>query len=144
MIVVAMKQERKLVDFSKDNKFIITGVGINVIKALMPLDRDTPIHNIGYAGSNCLPIGTKVNIGMVQMYHPNVDYKETIYNLSGDIPCYTSSDFVTKTDIKEPCVFDMELAYILAMGFTNVTAEKIVSDNLSVKEFENYDKTRGD
>ena len=144
MIVVAMKQERKLVDFSKDNKFIITGVGINVIKALMPLDRDTPIHNIGYAGSNCLPIGTKVNIGMVQMYHPNVDYKETIYNLSGDIPCYTSSDFVTKTDIKEPCVFDMERAYILAMGFTNVTAEKIVSDNLSVKEFENYDKTRGD
>lgn len=144
MIVVAMEQEKNIADLSKDNRIIVTGVGINVIKALMPLNRDTPIHNIGYAGSNCIPIGTKVNIGMVRMYHPNVTFEEPTYNLGGDIPCYTSSDFVTKTDIKEPCVFDMELAYILAMGFTNVTAEKIVSDNLSVKEFENYDKARGD
>ena len=41
-----------------------------------------------------------------------------------------------KTNIKEPCVFDMELAYILALGFKRVESIKIVSDNLSLKQYE--------
>ena len=50
-------------------------------------------------------------------------------------PCYTSNDFVTSTTIKEDCVFDMELAYIAAMGFQHLHALKIVSDNLSLHTY---------
>lgn len=137
MVVVAMPEEKKLADLSKDNTILVTGVGgINIIKALRDIDRNTHIHNVGYAGSNSIPKGTRVRIGRVQMYHPNVEYAEPWFGLDGDVPCYTSCDFVLSTEIKEPCVFDMELAYILALGFTNVTAEKIISDNLNEEEFE--------
>lgn len=43
---------------------------------------------------------------------------------------------------KENNVFDMELAFIMAMGFKNVKSEKIVSDNLNLKEFEKYGKAK--
>lgn len=133
--MIALEAEKKLID--EDGECIITGIGaLNVINALSKIDRSTPIINIGYAGSNSIPAGNKVEVGKVRLYHPNVEYIEPEYTLSGKIPCFTFCDFVTETDIKEPCVFDMELAYILAMGFENVTSIKIVSDNLNVEEFE--------
>ena len=49
--------------------------------------------------------------------------------------CYTSTDFVTKTNIKESCVFDMELAFICAM-FDKVKAIKVISDNLDLHTYE--------
>lgn len=135
MFVIAMPSEIDLIDKNKD--YIITGVGaLNVIKSLINVDRSTHITNVGYAGSNNIPVGTKVNVGKVKLYHPNVNYEEQDFQLCGNIPCYTSNDFVLSTEIKEPCVFDMELAYILALGFKDVTSIKIVSDNLSLKEFE--------
>ena len=60
------------------------------------------------------------------------------WEFNGNYTCYTSADFVTHTDIKEPCVFDMELAFILALGYRNIQAIKVVSDNLDKKQ---YDKT---
>ena len=33
------------------------------------------------------------------------------------------------------CVFDMELAYIAALGFENLCSIKIVSDNLSLHTY---------
>lgn len=136
MIVVAMPEEITLID-KINEPIIVTGVGaINVIKSLINIDRSTPILNIGYAGSNTISIGKRVLIGKVDLYHPNVQYAEHGFHLSGNIHCYTSSDFVTETKIEEPCVFDMELAYILAMGFTNVSSIKVVSDNLSKDEFD--------
>lgn len=132
LTVVAMESERQFAH----GDCIVTGAGaLNVINALKDVDKDEPIFNIGYAGSNVIPVGTRVKIGAVKLYHPNVSIDEPEYVLDGDIPCYTSNDFVLNTEIKEPCVFDMELAYILAMGFKKVTAEKIISDNLSLKEF---------
>lgn len=140
MIVVAMAEETKLLDISKE-PVLITGIGaLNVINALQGLDRNTPIINIGYAGSNKLPIGTRVLVGEVKLYHPNAEYPENVKCLSGNTPCYTSCDFVTSTDIEEPCVFDMELAFILALGFKDVTAVKVVSDNLSVEQFDEHVK----
>ena len=137
MIVVAMPEELELVNGTVEHPVIVTGIGgLNVIEALQNLPREIPIYNVGYAGSNCIPKGTRCKIGAVRSYHPEATFEESSFVLSGDTPCYTSSDFVTWTDIKEPCVFDMELAYILALGFTNVYAEKIVSDNLSVGEYE--------
>ena len=131
--VVAMLEEKKLVN---GDVYVMGVGGINVIKSLSSIDRNTPILNIGYAGSNILAKGTIVHVGKVSHYHPNIIYEEPSFELGGNVHCYTSDSFVTKTDIKEPCVFDMELAYILALGFKNVTAIKIVSDNLCESEFE--------
>jgi hypothetical protein len=67
-----------------------------------------------------------------------VIYNEPEYTLDKEstIKCFTSNDFVLETKIEKPCVFDMELAYILALGFKRVESIKIVSDNLSLKEYE--------
>lgn len=137
MIVIAMPDELRLVQGHEDEIIACTGVGaLNVIEALRGIPKDTPIYNVGYAGSNCIPKGTRCRIGTVRMHHPTAEFIDRVYQLPGDTACFTSCDFVTHTAIQEPCVFDMELAYILALGFTNVTAEKIVSDNLSMEEFE--------
>lgn len=150
MIVIAEKQELKLVkQLGYENEpVIITGVGaINVINALKDLPKDTEIINIGYAGSLYFPIGTVVQISDVNTYHEIANFKEyhkvlninikEKYNYVGK--CYTSTDFVLKTNTKEPCVFDMELAYIASM-FKNVRAIKVISDKLSYVEF----KKKGD
>lgn len=54
--------------------------------------------------------------------------------------CYTNSDFVLQSDYKD-CVFDMELAYIAALGFERVSALKVVSDNLSLHTY--HQQTQG-
>ena len=133
--VIAMEEERDLVDGAAS--VIVTGIGaVNVMAALDGLDRSTPLLNVGYAGSRTVPVGERVRIGKVALHHPNADYDERTFDLGGDVPCYTSSDFVVESVCKESCVYDMELAYILAMGFTDVIAEKVVSDNLSMAQFE--------
>lgn len=138
LIVVATDEEYKLAKKRfKGQKIIKTGVGgINVIETLKQTDKNQKITNFGYVGSNVIPIGTEVMVGECKLYHPNVKYKEPTYKLDGDITCYTSNDFVLNTNIKEPIVFDMELAYILALGFKKVESIKIVSDNLSLKQYE--------
>lgn len=138
MIVVATEAEFKEAQKRwADENIVRTGVGgLNVVRKLQWYNRDTPIINFGYVGSNLLPIGETVEIGECKLYHPNVEYQEPIYNLGGGTKCYTSNDFVLDTDINEAVVFDMEFAYILAMGFQNVKSIKIVSDNLSIKEYE--------
>lgn len=137
MIVVATEEEyRRFKTYGQE--IIKTGVGYgNVIKALSNIPRDTPILNIGYAGSNSIPVGKECIISECRHYHPTVEYEEETYKLNGEYVCYTSDDFVTHTDIKEPVLFDMELYAILSMGFTDVTAVKIVSDSLSLEEYEN-------
>lgn len=138
MIIVATDEEYKLARKRFKNDYILkTGVGaINVLKKLKNADKGIKITNFGYVGSNVIPIGTEIKVGRCKLYHPNVVYQEPSYKLNGNVMCYTSNDFVLQTDIKEPCVFDMELAYILALGFKNVESIKIVSDNLSLKQYE--------
>ncbi len=141
MIVIATKDELKLAEqYNVNNEeIVITGVGgLNVIEKLINVDKSTNILNIGYVGSNNIPKGTMVKINNSKLYHPNVTYDEPIYKLNnGDTLCLTSNDFVLNTDIKDSVVFDMELAYIMALGFKNVSSIKIVSDNLSYDEYEN-------
>lgn len=138
MIIVATDEEYKLAKKRfKWQEIVKTGVGgINILNTLKEADKWQKIINFGYVGSNVIPIGTEVRIGECRLYHPNVEYEEPIYKLDGDITCYTSNDFVLETNIKEPVVFDMELAYILALGFKNVESIKIVSDNLSLSQYE--------
>lgn len=134
LTVIATENELCLLENKAD--VLITGVGaLNVISALKDVPRETPLYNIGYAGSNTLEIGHEVLIGKVFHYHPNVTFSEPCFELQGDVTCYTNNDFVLETAIDEPCVFDMELAYILAMGFKDVIARKVVSDNLSLERY---------
>ena len=143
LVVIAEKEELKLVEELGYSEFpvLITGVGgLNVVNALKHLSKDTEILNIGYCGSNNLEIGSKVMIRFVRTHHNVADFKEVPLSCITDggikrVDCYTSTDFVINTTIKEDCVFDMELAFICSM-FDNVRSIKVVSDNLNKKDYE--------
>lgn len=120
---------------------LYTGVGaINVIRALQDLPRETEIFNIGYAGSANFDIGTWVQVTEARLNHPNVTYAEPEQNLSvvsdqlSAAVCYTNTDFVLQSNYKD-CVFDMELAFIAALGFAQLHSIKYVSDNLSLHAY---------
>ena len=138
VIVVAADLEYNQIKPLTNIKIIKTGIGYtNIIKALKNLNKQTPIINIGYAGSNTIPRGEVVKVKNCYTYHPNAgEFKEDVYKLNGNVNCYTSGDFVLETKIKEPVVFDMELASICALGFKNVESYKVVSDTLNMKQFE--------
>lgn len=127
---------------------IVTGVGaINVMRTLMELPRDAKIINIGYAGSANYAIGSIVSVVESRLNHPCVTYPEPTLELL-PVPdeylqhpqdciqsvCYSNTDFVLQSDYQD-CVFDMELAYIAAMGFAHVCSLKVVSDNLSLHAY---------
>lgn len=137
LIVVATKEEYEVAKKRyKGEDIIKTGVGFgNVYNALSKIDRNTKILNFGYAGSNSIPIGTTCRVGISENYHPNVKFKEKRYKLKGEYRCLTNNDFVLTTDIKEPVLFDMELYAIMSMGFKKVESIKIVSDNLSINQY---------
>lgn len=140
MIVVATDEEYKLAKKRFKRHLIIkTGVGgINVIRKLKRLPKWLKITNFGYVGSNVLPIGTEVRVGYSQHYH-KTDYftpAKALGKKTDTMWCYTSDEFVEEYKYKDPVVFDMELAYILALGFKRVESIKIVSDNLSLQQYE--------
>lgn len=117
---------------------IVTGVGAtNVINALKDLPRDSDILNVGYCGSNRFPVGSAVWIGETRLFHPNVNFQEITFELGPhDTICLTSGDFVLDgSDLPTKSVVDMELAHIAAFGFAHLSSLKIVSDNLSVKQY---------
>ena len=136
IIVVASNTEYEQIKPLTNLKIIKTGIGTtNVIESLKNLNKNTSLVNIGYAGSNILPRGEVVKVRNCYTYHPVAgDFSEKTYNLNGKTDCYTSGDFVTHTDIKEPVVFDMELASICALGFKNIESYKVVSDTLNLNE----------
>lgn len=148
-ILIAEEGERELVAKylpGCDCPIIITGVGaINIIRALRDVPRDAEVINIGYAGSANFDIGTLVEVTESRLNHPNVTYPEAVLKLDsmddGLYPiadrkaiCYSNCDFVLQSDYKD-CVFDMELAFIAAQGFTRCKALKLVSDNLSLHAY---------
>jgi nucleoside phosphorylase len=127
---------------------VVTGVGaINVLKTLADLPRNAQIINIGYAGSANYEIGSVVCVTEAKLNHPCVSYPEPRLLLK-KVPeaylqspseclssvCYSNTDFVLQSEYRD-CVFDMELAYIAAMGFEHLVSLKIVSDNLSLHTY---------
>ena len=150
-IIMAEEGERVLLDKAQqtlgldlsDTELIFTGVGaINIIRSLQHLDREAELINIGYAGSANFDLGTWVEVTEVRLNHPNVTYPEPELHLpitNHQLPitksvCYTNTDFVLASDYKD-CVFDMELAYIAALGFKHLHSLKLVSDNLSLHAY---------
>ena len=151
-IIIAEEGEHFLIDKAReelgldlgDAEVIYTGVGaINCIRSLQHLDRDAELYNIGFAGSANYDLGTWVEVTEVRLNHPNVTYVEPALKLSS-LPlqpstvkkavCYSNCDFVLQSDYKD-CVFDMELAFIASLGFTNLHSLKNVSDNLSLHAY---------
>ena len=146
----------------RDVTLLYTGVGaINIIRSLQGLDRDAELYNIGYAGSANFDLGTWVEVTEVRLNHPNVTYEEPRLELDNGqwtmdngqwtmdnrqntkvkhAICYSNCDFVLASDYKD-CVFDMELAFIAALGFKHLHSFKYVSDNLSLHAY--HDLTHG-
>lgn len=156
-IIMAEEGERALLEQARealgldlsDAQLMYTGVGAtNIIRSLQHLDREAELYNIGYAGSANFDLGTWVEVTEVRLYHPNVTYKEPELHLpitNHQLPitksvCYTNTDFVLASDYKD-CVFDMELAFIAALGFKHLHSFKYVSDNLSLHAY--HDLTHG-
>ena len=147
-IVIATESERKIInDFnhmlpSKISGVIVTGVGgLNVIEKLKKLKKNSRIINIGYVGSNHWEVGTLLIVKRTSLYHPNVRYESPIYELNtrgldDNVTCFTSNDFVLRTNIKSAVVFDMELAFICSLGFKEVLSFKKVSDKLDYKQYQ--------
>lgn len=151
-IILAEEGERSLIPEVEQSlgcslqewEVIITGVGaINVIRSLSPLDRDAELLNIGHAGSANFEIGTLVEVTEVRLNHPCVTYPEPALPLSPFASrlspltksvCYSNCDFVLQSDYRD-CVFDMELAFIAALGFRTLHSIKHVSDNLSLHTY---------
>ena len=155
---MAEEGERPLIDKAReelgldlrDAEVLFTGVGaINIIRSLQHLDRDAELYNIGYAGSANFDLGSWVEVTEVRLNHPNVTYAEPELKLSAisnphsvvkQAVCYSNCDFVLASDYKD-CVFDMELAFIAALGFKHLHSLKYVSDNLSLHTY--HEHTRG-
>lgn len=143
-----MQGEQWLMEDGSLWDIVVTGVGaINVMQTLKDLPRNAQIINIGYAGSANYEIGSAVCVKEAKLNHPCVNYPEPKLPLKLidsnylNAPekclvseCYSNTDFVLQSDYKD-CVFDMELAYIAAMGFKNLYSVKIVSDNLSLHDY---------
>ena len=86
-------------------------------------------------------LGTWVEVTEVRLNHPNVTYEEPQLTLCtrDDIRCtkavcYSNCDFVLASEYRD-CVFDMELAFIAALGFRHLHSLKYVSDNLSLHSY---------
>ena len=143
IILVAEEAEARMVQkYMPEVECVRTGVGAsNVIKTCCGIPAGTKVFNIGYAGSNSLPIGTVTAVSrtfrLMSDTYRFVDHNNPLCLGVEGFPCYTSNSFVTETDKEDPTLFDMELNYMAAFPFEFVGAIKIVSDNLSVGAFQN-------
>lgn len=139
-VLIAEETERPLAErFRPGEKIVVTGPGIiNAITAALQVPKNEPIANIGFCGSNKIPVGTYVIISKVETRHELADFVENPIelNTSGNdgFKCITSTDFVTESRIDEPVVYDMELAGIAAVR-PDVVAMKCVSDCLNIDEY---------
>jgi hypothetical protein len=140
IVAVATPSERKLIKrFLTDEDYdavVITGVGgTNVIRSLRSYPQDTHIINLGFAGSANIPKGSAVKVKQVSLYHKECDYEEPVMKIApAGVHCYTSCDFVGDKEAKNS-VFDMELAFIAALGFLKVESIKVISDSIDYAEY---------
>lgn len=148
IILVATEDELRLAKkHLGEYEIVKTGVGAgNVIRCCSQLlfrkgIENERIVNLGFCGSNSIPVGTVVKVSKTWRLMDNVvefeDWRNG-YELAaeGGVPCYTGNCFVLKTDIVEPCAFDMELNYIADFPLPLCGAVKIVSDNLCLDKYE--------
>lgn len=145
VILAAEEAEyKKCLEYFPEFECILMGVGAgNVIKTCSALPEGTKVINIGYAGSNDIPIGTVTVVSdsyrLVNGHYFFTDHANPLHISDKGLPCYTNNDFVTESDKTESSLFDMELNYIAAFAprLDLVLSIKVVSDNLSIDAFRN-------
>ena len=148
-IFVADAREAKEVKIPKElkNKVkkVITGYGeYYSIKTIIKLfeknvfKKGDKFFNVGFCGANTHNVGEVVIVGKSCREKPSNFAKDKTYTLDrkSKVKCYSSSDFVEKTNHKG--IFDMEL-YMLATIFPKIKAIKIVSDTLNLKQYKKVD-----
>lgn len=141
-------KELIITDISRNG---ITNSLINLLYKYKLNYKDYVMINIGMVGSNNLPIESIVGIDKSYGYHFDLTpFNDPLYHapfspfqmekIEGikQVNCYTSDEFVLKTDIKEDVVFDMELNSIVVFPFKKHYSIKIVSDSLSNCEYNNF------
>lgn len=160
IIIVAMQKEAdyiiKGLNLIKNNNYyenettilIVTGIGlVNVIQVLLEylknnkIDEGSKIINVGLAGSTKYKIGDIISVEKSIKYNKSNTIKENDFILNSifknkDV-CYTADDFIE--NIENIPLIDMELYYI-CLFFKNVISLKLVSDNLSLNQYNNFDK----
>ncbi len=150
IILTPMKEEYEIAQerFGLNHKIILLGVGPrNALNTLLELKLPRYADNImlfGYAGSKTLPVGTEVFVTESYIHqHYGANYEDPPCRLIRPkiegvpelgVPCYSSSDFVTESDIKESAIFDMELGFVTILH-PRVTCWRRVSDGLKLDEF---------
>lgn len=145
VILTATTEEYNLAKkYLSGYEVVCTGVGasnvIHVMCRLIETIPDAHFINVGYSGSNKLPVGTVSKISRTyRLVDDNVkfkDYRNGFFFQYEGHDCYTSNSFVTESTSDEPVLYDMELNYITAFPIDLIGAVKIVSDNLDVREYE--------
>lgn len=145
VILVATTEEFHLVKEHIHGYTIVQmGVGAsNVIRTIScaPFDKSNcDFINIGFAGSNTLPVGTVAEVSQTfRLLNGKVEFADPLNGqrlCDHGFPCFTSNNFVTENTSEEPVLYDMELNYIAAFPISLIGAVKIVSDNLDVCEYE--------
>lgn len=148
-IFIADEREAKEVKIPKEfkNKVVkvITGYGeYYTLKTIIKMfeknvfKKGDKFFNVGFCGANTHNVGEVVIVGKSCREKPSNFAKDKTYTLDkkSKVKCYSSSDFVEKTDHKG--IFDMEL-YMLTTIFPKIKAIKIVSDNLNLKQYKKVD-----
>ena len=143
LIVIAESQELRLLRNHPELgawPVLLTGAGPDaVLRALRDIPRDTEIVNLGFAGSQHFSLGDEVRVDTAQFWNPVAALpRSRTYHLafSEGAHCYTSCDFVQGLPTTPPAsVFDMELAFICALGFRKVKSYKTISDSLDYNQF---------
>lgn len=145
VILTATKEEYSLVlENLKGYTVVRMGVGAsNVIRTIsnMPFTK-TNCHfiNVGFCGSNKLPVGTVAKVRKTFRLVDNaVEFEDPLNGVSlgkDGYDCITNNSFVTESTTDTPVLYDMELNYIAAFPIELLGAVKIVSDNLDVTQYE--------
>ncbi|MBR1544576.1 MAG: hypothetical protein IJ638_01370 [Alphaproteobacteria bacterium] len=139
---------------------LVTGIGVsNVLMAISSFFKaqksfdieNTEFINIGYAGSPFYKIGSVLEISAVKRFFEAKKVKDlnkhiefTPFSPKGKLDkaiLYTADDFIEKKEIHgKDWAVDME-GYYIACILQNLHIFKIVSDNLSLKQ---YDESNND
>lgn len=146
VITVATPEEKlALVPHKYWNSTCITGIGtINTLNTLGNLEnhmnKRTTVINVGFAGANCVPIGTVCRVHTVGEFNEHhlstgeSKLKLSSHSLTDSYTCLSSSDFVTKVNTDEKFLVDMELANYVCLS-QNVYSIKVVSDNFNMEGY---------
>lgn len=147
IVVVANKDEKKnaikMNLFGAKAKIVVLGEGFyNTIQGIKKakINKKTPLINFGTAGSRYFEIGAILTVDRVKLYHSIAILKDKTYKLTkrnvDPVVCFTNNDFTLKDDTHiKNAIFDMELYYLLALGYNVIKSVKVITDDLNYGQY---------